>query len=183
MNNEEEIKNEILINHKINEKYSNVELCSNFEIVYETLNKIKGNISYIRNFDFYKFISSLLLYEFKSNNNSKYRELIIKKILDKKELIKYSSSIIDIIMENIGIKYEPKEFDNNIKNIKDTNNPILLLLNKTKNDFLDEIIMNTFERKVMKYFESIPYLEENELEDLFQIYYEQNEKGKITNKT
>ena len=43
--------------------------------------------------------------------------------------------------------------------------------------------MNTFERKVMKYFESIPYLEENELEDLFQIYYEQNEKGKITNKT
>ena len=38
-------------------------------------------------------------------------------------------------MENIGIKYEPKEFDNNIKNIKDTNNPILLLLNKTKKIF------------------------------------------------
>ena len=183
MNNEEEIKNEIIINNKIDKKYSKEELFSNFEIVYETLNKIKGNISYLRNFDFYKFISSLLLYEYKSNNNSKYRELIIEKILEKNELIKYSSPIINIIMENIGISSEPKKFENNIKYIKDADNPILLLLNKTKNDFLEEIIMNAFERKVMKYFESIPYLDENELEDLFQIYYEQNEKGKITNKT
>ena len=185
MNNEEEIKNEIIMNNKINEKYSKEELCSNFEIVYETLDKIKGNIPYFnfKHFDFYKFISSLFLYEFSTYKKAKYKELILKKILEKNELIKYSSQIINIIIEDIGVNCEPKEFENNIKKIKDGDCPMLLLLNKTKNDFLEEIIMNVFERKIIKYFELIPKLNEEELEDLFKIYYEQNEKGKKVNKT
>ena len=43
--------------------------------------------------------------------------------------------------------------------------------------------MNIFERKIIKYFELIPILNENDLENNYQIFYEQNENGKVINKT
>ena len=183
MNNKEETKNELKFEYNMNANDSKEILCSNLEIVYETLEKIKDKLPNMKDFDFYKFLSSILFYEFQSNDYSKYRELILKKILSKNDLIKNSSHIINLIFEKSGINCRPEEFENNIKYIKDSDSPLFLLLNNTKNDFLEEIIMNIFERKVAKYFELIPTLKEKELEESYQIYYEQNENLKVINKT
>ena len=43
--------------------------------------------------------------------------------------------------------------------------------------------MNIFERKIAKYFELIPNLNEKELEDSYPIYYQQNENGRVIIKT
>ena len=187
MNNKEEEKekenNEIIIKNNLNENYSKENLCSNFNIVYDTLEEIKENIPNIKNFDFNRFLSCILLYEFNKNDDSDLRELILNKILSKNDLIKYSSQIINNITEKICVKCEPMEFGNNIKKIKEENSQLFSLLNNTKNDFLEEVIMNVFERKILKYFELIPTLKENDLENDYQIFYEQNENGKIINKT
>ena len=58
---------------------------------------------------------------------------------------------------------------------------MFLLLNYKKNEFLEQIIMNIFERKISKYFELIPILDEKNLKLNYKTYYEQN-KGKINNK-
>ena len=158
MNNKDDINNEIIVKYNLKENDSNDNLCSNFNIVYETLEKIKGSTPNIKNFDFYKFLSSILLYEFNQNDHLEFRELILNKILSKNDLIKYSSPIINILIEKSGIKSSPLEFDKNIKNLKEGKSSLLSLLNKTKNDFLEEIIMNIFERKIIKYFELIPSL-------------------------
>ena len=185
MNNKEEEKenNEILIKNNLDENYLKENLCSNFNIVYDTLEEIKENMPNIKNFDFNKFLSYILLYEFNKNDDSDLRELILNKILSKNDLIKYSSQIINIIIEKIGVKCDPMGFDNNLKNISSENSQLFSLLNNSKNDFLEEVIMNVFERKVAKYFELIPTLDENDLENYYQIFYEQNENGKIVNKT
>lgn len=139
----------------------NKSLCSNFKIVYDTLEEITENVS-LNNFDFDKFLSSILLYEFNRYENYDLREFILNKILTKNNLIKNSYQLISIILEKNGIKSEPIEFYNNIQNIQKENYPLISLLKETKNDYMDEIIMSIFERKIMKYFELIPILNENE---------------------
>ena len=187
MNNKEEETNDennkIKIKKDINENVFNKNLCSDFKIVYDTLEEIKENVPNLNNFDFYKFLSSILLYEFNKYENYDLRELILNKILTKNNLIKNSYQLIGMIIEKNGIKSEPIEFYNNIKNIQKENYPLISLINKTKNDYMDEIIMNIFERKIIKYFELIPILNENDLENNYQIFYEQNENGKVINKT
>ena len=95
---DEKESNEIIIKNNLSENYSKENLFSNFNIVYETLEEIKENIPNIKNFDFNKFLSSVLLYEFNKNDDSDLRGLILNKILSKNDLIKYSSQIINIII-------------------------------------------------------------------------------------
>ena len=166
----------IYLNQDLNDK-----LCSNIKIFYEYLIKTMGNISSKNNFDFYKFLSLILFYEFKKVENILFRECILQIILEKNDLIKYSSKIITIILDNANIKCFPDEFENNIENIRKQNSKMFLLLNYNKNEFLEQIIMNIFERKISKYFELIPILDEKNLKLNYKTYYEQN-KGKIKNK-
>jgi hypothetical protein len=111
-----------------------------------------------KNFDFYKFLSIILLQEFTKIQYPEFRELILDKILKNNRLIKYSSQIIKIIIENGGISCNPESFEENVQSIKDEDSPMFQKLNNTQNAFLEEIIMNIFERKIIKYFESIPNL-------------------------
>ena len=127
--------------------------CSDLEIIYNTLEEIRDKIPEIRNVNFYKFLSSILLYEYNKNDFSKFRELILKKILVKNDLIKNSSPLINSIIENAGIKCIPIEFEKNINNLKESKSPLISLLNEEKNEFLEQVIMNIFERKIIKYFE------------------------------
>ena len=99
-----------------------------------------GNISSNNNFDFYKFISLILIDEFKKVENFKFRELILEIILEKNDLIKYSSQIITIIIEKANIICLPEKMEFNINNIRKENSKCFLLLNYTKNEFLEEII-------------------------------------------
>ena len=93
----------------------------------------------------------------------------MQKILKKNELIKNSSQIIKIIIDNAGIENDPLHMAENMKNIQDADSNMFIKLNETNNPFLEEIIMNIFERKIMKYFELFPtsYPIKNKTEIIF----------------
>ena len=156
-------------------------LCSNLETFYKTLEKIIGNLPRKKNFKFFKLLSMILLDEFKKIQYPKFRELILDIILKKDDLIKNCSQIFQIIIENCGIDSDPESMENNIEYIKEEKSAMFQSLNNEKNQFLEEVIMNIFERKITKYFELIPNLKEEELKKSYKTYYEQNKKGK--NKT
>ena len=163
------------------EKDSKDKLGSNLVNFCETLEKIMGDLPSKKDFDFYKILSYILLDEFNKIQDDNFRELILNTILEKNDLIKNSSQIIKIIIENAGLDSNPSLFEENINSIKEEQSSMFKTLDKTNNTFLEEVIMNIFERKIMKYFELIPSLDEKNLKELFNTYYEQNKKEK--NKT
>ena len=156
-------------------------LCSNLNNFYKTLEEILGKIHLKKDFDFYKLLSLILLDEFNKIQYPKFREAILDKILQKDDLIKNCSQIIKIIIENGGVDCNPEYMDLNIENIKSENSTMFKRLNNETNVFLEEVIMNIFERKIAKYFELIPSLEEQEMKKSYKTYYVQNKNGK--NKT
>ena len=180
----ENIKNifkyfEIIINNSDNIKI----LCDNLNNIYKFLiTKIEN-----KNSHFYKSINYLLIWEYKKNEINEFRELIIDIILQNNNFIEYSSEIFKNILDNI-IDINQKEMINNIDKIKDEKSLILQKLNNSKNTFLDEVIINIFEGKIMIYFESIQDLDNNILEELYPNYLKdkknldikyKNEKGII----
>ena len=119
-------------------------LCSNLEIIYYTLSDIKKIFENKNNFDYYEFVSYILLYEINKNNFSKYRELMVEKMIINNDLIKKSSQIINIIIQSSGVNCQPKECENNIKYLSNEIFPALSLLNETKNNILEEILIKIF---------------------------------------
>ena len=87
-------------NIKYGPEESGNRLCPNFNIFFETLEKMKDNTQNINNCEYYKILASMLLNEFKKYDDIKYRELILEKIIGKNDLIKYSSLLISFIIEN-----------------------------------------------------------------------------------
>ena len=160
----------------INEKNSK-KLCENFEIFYEFLMKFEKNQN--KNFDFYKTLSFIFLNEYLKINDNDFRELLFKKILPKNEMIKNSSQLIKILVENV-IHINVNEMKNNLKNILDGNYPLWKKINNEKKIFLDEVIMNIFEEKIVSFFDSIPNIESSMLQTFYRQYYEDNsEENKI----
>ena len=137
-------------------KRSKEKLLTNLDKFYGTLVKLMGNLPSKKNFDFYKLLSLILLDEFNKINYEEFRNLILEKILKKNELIKNSTQIIKIIIENAGIESFPSHMVENIEFIKSEESKMFKKLNNTNNAFLEEVIMNIFERKIMKYFELFP---------------------------
>ena len=145
------------------------------------LEKIMGHLPKRKDFDFYKFLSSILLDEFNKIDILEFRETILNKILEKNDLIKYSSQIIKTIIEYSCVDSEPDSMVENLDVIKEEDSPMFWKLNKTKNAFLEEVIMNIFERKIIKYYELIPALDKKKLKENYITYFEQNKTEK--NKT
>ena len=154
-------------------------LCSNLEDFYKTLEKMMGNLPKENDLDFYKLLSMILFEEFNKIPNEEFRKLILDKILKKNDLIKNSAQIINIIIDNGGIDCNPDSINENINNIKEEASPLFLTLNKTNNVFLEEVIIDIFERKIIKYFEIIPDLEESELKHLIKLCMGKIKKEKI----
>ena len=71
--------------------------------------------------------------------------------LQKKE---YSSQLIKSLIED-KINIDPEYMISNIDNLRKEKSNIFNLINNESNIFLDEVIMNIFESKLMIYFESI----------------------------
>ena len=130
-------------------------LCSNLEDFCNVLEKMMGNLRKNNNFDFYKFLSIILLDEFNKLDLPEFRQTILNKMLIKNELIKNSSQIIKLIIENSEVDSDLNSMIKNINSIKEENSPMFTILNNTKNAFLEEVIMNIFERKIIKYYELI----------------------------
>ena len=155
--------------------------CENLQTFYNTLEKIFREAPRKRNFDYYKLLSMILLDEFSKIQYPKFRELILDTILEKNELIKNSSHIIKIIIENAGVICNPESMESNLENIEEEESEMFIKLSNKDNAFLEEVIMNIFERKISKYFELIPNMDEKEMKKSFKTYYENNKNGK--NKT
>ena len=147
-------------------------LCLILDKFYNILEKMMGKLPPKKDFDFYKLLSMILLDEFNKIQFPRFRELILDKILKKNDLIKNSSQVIKIIIENAGIESYPSTIENNIDYIRGEDSSMFKTLNNTKNAFLEEVIMNIFERKIIKYFELIPTLDEKQLKDSYKKYFE-----------
>ena len=156
-------------------------LSSNLQTFYNNLERIINESKNKGNFDINKFLSIILLDEFNKIDILEFRETILNKILEKNDLIKNSSQIIKIIIENANIDSDPDLMIDNINSIKEEESPMFTKLNETKKVFLEEVIMDIFERKIIKYFELIPELEQSKLKKNYITYFEQNKKEK--NKT
>ena len=151
-------------------------LCSNLMDFYNSLEKILGNLPKKKNFDFCKILSGILFDEYIKIGIPEFRETILNMILEKNDLIKNSSQIIKTIIEYSGVDSEPDLMMENINCIREEDSPLFMVLNKTKNEFLEQIIMDIFERKIIKYYEMIPNLDEQQLKKNYYIYFNQNKK-------
>ena len=156
-------------------------LCSNLMDFYNSLEKILGNLPKKKDFDFCKILSGILFDEYIKIGILEFREIILNIILEKNDLIKNSSQIIKTIIEYSGVDSEPDLMMENINCITEEYSLLFMVLNKTKNEFLEQIIMDIFERKIIKYYEMIPNLDEQQLKKNYYIYFNQNKKEK--NKT
>ena len=159
----------------VNENNNNTsKLCNNLKNLYKFLiTKIEN-----KNIYFYKVLSYIFICEYNKIQINEFRELIIEIILENNFCIQYSSSIFKNIIDNI-IDINPKEMINNIEKIKDEKSLIFKKINNMKNAFLDEIIMNIFEGKIMIYFESIQDLNNNIIEELYPKYFKYNQNLEI----
>ena len=144
-------------------------LCDNLNNFYNFLIE-ELSIENINNDKLYKSLSYLFLIEYKKIYNTDFREFILRKILENNNLIKNCSQIFIIIFENI-IDNSPVYMINNLDNIKKEKSNILKIINNSKNIFLDEIIMNILEGKIMIYFETIKQLNREILEELYPKYF------------
>jgi len=163
-----------------NNKQLQRKLCDNFTEFYgfltEKLTKLNNN-----KFNFYKVLSFIFLNEYIKITYDPFRELLIEKILENNDFIKNSSQIFKIILENI-IDPFPSSMISNFDFLKEEKSELIKKINNTKNEFLDEVIMNIIEGKISIYFEYIPNLDSKTTEELYKKYYKDNKNG-IKNET
>jgi len=125
-----------------NAKYER-KLCDNFKDFYEFLTEKFGKLNNC-NFDFYKLLSYTFMNDYLKISYEPFRELLIEKILENNNLIKNSSRIFKIILENL-IDPFPTNMISNLYYLKEIKSELFKKINNAKNPFLDEVIMNIIE--------------------------------------
>ena len=95
--------------------------------------------------------------EFQKIKFNEFREVILHIFLENNNLIRNSSQILRMIFGNL-ININPEEIPNILDKIKNEKSSLLKIIINNKTLFLDEIIMNIYEGKIMLYFE---YLHES----------------------
>ena len=155
-------------------------LCQNFENFIKFLfQKFDKNEN--KKFNIYKTLGFIFLNEYLKITDEDFRKLLFKKILENNDLIKNSSQLFKIIVENvidIG-----QEMVNNLESIIDDDSPYWKMINNTKSDFLDEVLQNIFEEKVLSFFDSIHKLDNEVLDQLYPQYLKDNFNKKYINET
>ena len=163
----------------LNNDNNQEQLCIRLNEFYEFLVERLGQN---KDFNLYKIISYLFLKEYIKISCYKFRELLLEKILNNKDLIKNSSQLIGIILEG-ALEDDPKEIKDNLKKINDENSSLFRKINNTRNEFLDQVIMNILERKISVFFELIPELDEQALLKSYKKFFEDNKNSKVKNLT
>ena len=183
-----EILNIFYIN-KISNKENTNKLLNliNFEIDNDENSKLQNYLDELIQFlidnlgvnnNFSKIINLILSNEYKKNKIN--HEFILEKILQKEEFILNCSNIINsIIDESNLIDISPKKIENNLKNISENDETIIKELNNCNKPFLDEILLNYYELNLNLYFENIPSLNNNILNEYFKIYVKSKRKPNL----
>ena len=164
----------------INENNS-FKLCQNFEIFSQNLLK-KFEKNENKKFNMYKTLSFIFLNEYMKISDENFRKLLFEKILENNSLIKYSSQLIKVIVENV-VDITVSDMENNLNSIKEDESPLWKMFNNANNEFLDEVLLNIFEEKIIAFFDSIDKLDKETLEELYPQYFEDNKNKNINNET
>ena len=137
-----------LINKK-NEKDAVKELIN----LYNFLKELVGNKE-----DFPKLIALIMKNEFQKISNETQKLNLLEFILNDKNIIYYSSQLIKKL---VNFQSTPEEMKNNLKNlqIEDKYKGTICEFN---NEFLEEIIINSYENEINKYFGRISNLKFDE---------------------
>ena len=165
---------ETLYNNNKNSQH----LCENLNKFYKFLTDEFGKN---KKYNYYKILGFVFSNEYIKITFEDFREVLLNKILDKKEFIKNSSQIIRLILGNV-FEASPTEMFNNLESIEIEEGRLFRKINNTNDEFLDEIILNIFEGKISLYFEQIAELDEENLKLLYPKYFKDNQ-GKIPNIT
>ena len=164
---------------QINNDNQHGNLCNKLEEFYRFLvDKLGKN----KNFNFYKVLSNVFLNEYIKITFDDFRELLLQKILSNNDFIKNSSQVITIILENV-IDYTPQDMEDNLNRINGEKSPMFRKINNTKNDFLDQVIMNIFEGKISIFFDLIPSLDIESMNQFYPKYLNDNKNTKVKNPT
>ena len=166
---------------RYNNEGDGYKLCQNFKEFCEFLLSIFEK-SENKKFNMYKTMSNIFLNEYLKIVDKDFRNLLFEKILEKNELIKNSSQLFKILVENV-VYINADDMKYNLDSILKNETSIWKIINNTKNEFLDEIFMNIFEEKIVSFFDSIPKFEEDTLKELYPQFYDDNKKKEIMNIT
>ena len=142
------------------------ELCDNLQNLYDFLKESLGNTD-----NFIELILNIFVDEIKKISNDNYRKKQIDIILNNPSLIAKSYPFISILLKNL-INNSPEAILDNLDNIRNNHNLYFDSINKSDNDTLNEIILSIFENQFNSYFESIPTLSPEDLEEMFPKYLE-----------
>ena len=160
MNNLKTDKNELEQEGDI-EKYNNLMKIYNY--LFETFGQ---------NENFSKIIDNAFKNEFLKSQNKIFRESLLKFILKDNKLLINSSNLIELILDKY-IKIEKEKIKENLKEIENEDFSLLKIIDQSENPFLDEILLNYFERKLNLYFKNIS--QSNISDDNFLIENELNQ--------
>ena len=131
---------------------------------------------------FRELVMGIFVRESKKIKNENYRKTLIEIILKNNNLIIYSYSFMSIIMDGY-ISSDPIDIANNLKNLKDDQKNWIELINNANNEVLNQILLSIFEKKINIYFETIPNLNDEDLKDYFNKYYEEWKNKEKVNET
>jgi len=141
------------------------ELINNFEELYDDLNKKIGNDK-----SFYQIMSIIFKNEYDKIAFDQFRNKILNIILKNNDFILNNNQIFKSI---IKIEDTPDEMENYLDKTKESNSILIKTINDYgKNEYLEQLIINIFENKILSFFNKIPDLDFNdeEIRNKFETY-------------
>ena len=149
------------------------ELCENINYLYKFLYKKLGDTE-----NFSKLMVDICTTEAKKFCNWGYRKVLIEIVLKNPKMIPISQQFFSVIINKI-VTIEIYSISRNIKNLNNyINIDYIDKINETRNDVLNEIILNILENKFNLFFEEITSedLDKNLKKEFFKKSYNNFEK-------
>jgi hypothetical protein len=125
-------------------------LIKNFENFYNYLKSLLGNSD-----SFNILMPSIIRDEYSKVQDDKFRYKLLEIITSKNEFIYNCYPLLKQILKGIKISINPKDIDNNLKTIADSNDSLINNLKDKKSEFLDHVILQIFERLFKLFFYNI----------------------------
>ena len=152
-------------------------LCENIQKLYDFLIENIGDTN-----NFAELMINIFADEIKKIKNQQYRKKLTDIILKNPKMIAKSYQFMKIIITGM-IENSPDTILGNLRAIEDNNNLYLDSINQVDSNILNEIILSIFDNQFNYYFDLIPRLNDNELKDFFEKYYDFNKKKNKKNQT
>ena len=156
-------------------------MIDNFQQLFQTLECLIGKDKSIN-----KIMSTIFYNEYNKISNITFRKKLFEKILTNNDFILNSSGLFK---KELYFESTPEKMKIVKKSILQNQNPIIKLLNNCKKEYFEQIIINLFEFKILKFFDFITTIKKVDVfrrkpkyQEYFKLYYE-SINGKNLNET